>query len=272
MEQGALRFVHCVNTNIRVWRSGTRHGNSFVVFPDPPNLIDHHSNALQKLARYYDVYCIELPGFGYSSVSRQFSFSMPDYLAALSELFDKLGITKAHVEVSCLGALILLHMAKVYPHYFERLYLLQCCSVDASKTWLNTVDLLDIIKTPIIGQLFMKHLKSLVARNWYRAALGECHKDQYRAFVDPVIMAFRDGAQFQLADAYQQVLQLDGSTLEVPHDAMVIWGEDDRTHAASDKKSVLQHVPHADYITFPGCGHFPSLENMHDYLMLVQHD
>jgi pimeloyl-ACP methyl ester carboxylesterase len=128
-----------------------------------------------------------------------------------------------------------------------------------------------MIKTPVIGQLFMKYLKSMVARNWYRVALGECHKDQYRAYLDPVIMAFKDGAQFRLADAYQQVLQLDGSALEVPHDAIVIWGEDDRTHIGSDKKSVLRHVPHAQYVTFSGCGHFPSLEKMHDYLTLVQH-
>ncbi len=269
MKDVTFQFVDCGNSNIRVWRSKTRHKKNFVVFPDPPNLIEHHLAVLPQIAQQYNTFCVELPGFGYSKVNHRFSYSMPEYINVLTTLFNKLDIKRADVEVPCLGALILLYMAKASPSYFNQLYLLQCCSVDESKKWLNTVDLLNIIKTPFIGQLFMKTMKSMVARNWYRVALCDAHKNQYLAYLNPVLSAFKQGAQFRLADAYQQVLQLDGTSLSVPHDSTVIWGKNDITHAGSDMKSVLQHTPNANYIQFSTCGHFPSLEKTADYLNLV---
>lgn len=77
-----------------------------------------------------------------------------------------------------------------------------------------------IIKTPFTGQLFMKMMKTIVARHWYKVALCESNKD--KSYLKPILSAFKEGTLFQLADAYQQILRLDGTPLIIPHDALVI--------------------------------------------------
>jgi len=55
----------------------------------------------------------------------------------------------------------------------------------------------------------------------------------------------------------------------VTQETIVLWGGADRTHELSDAKSILQEVPHARWIQFPKCGHFPDLENPDAYLELL---
>ncbi len=147
MKNGTIQFLSSGNSQVRVWRSDTKHKKKFVVFPDPPNLIEHHSFVLDQLSKKYNVVCIELPGFGYSKVKAGFTYSMEEYVAILSFVFDTYKLKNVQAEVSCLGALIILHMAQASPHYFNKLYLLQCCSIGESKNWLNTVDLLNSART-----------------------------------------------------------------------------------------------------------------------------
>lgn len=35
------------------------------------------------------------------------------------------------------------------------------------------------------------------------------------------------------------------------------------------KNQIIEYVPNADYVELTGCGHFPSLEQRHNYLKLI---
>ncbi|MCA9623780.1 MAG: hypothetical protein KC731_32380, partial [Myxococcales bacterium] len=48
---------------------------TFVLAPDPPNVLEHHRATFEQLVEGGRVIGLELPGFGFSSLPKRFSFS-----------------------------------------------------------------------------------------------------------------------------------------------------------------------------------------------------
>ena len=42
---------------------------------------------------------------------------------------------------------------------------------------------------------------------------------------------------------------------------LIVWGMNDRAHRKSDKRSLLNIAPHAQYLEREGVGHFPEIED-----------
>lgn len=56
----------------------------------------------------------------------------------------------------------------------------------------------------------------------------------------------------------------------IEKETIVLWGAADSSHIQTDKKSFLAYVPHARWIEFEHCGHFPDLENQEEYIRLLK--
>ena len=69
----------------------------------------------------------------------------------------------------------------------------------------------------------------------------------------------------------QGLLREDASALQVAHTpCTMVWGGLDRSHCATDARSVLDCVPHAQIVHFGDCGHFPDLEQPKRYATLLR--
>ena len=78
--------------------------------------------------------------------------------------------------------------------------------------------------------------------------------------------AFARGACYCLASAFQAAArEMDPGLGSVRQPALVVWGEADRTHRRTDKRSILAYAPHADWAQFDAAGHFPDLEQPERY-------
>lgn len=268
--KGDFIALNTVVVRVLVRQRAGASAQTIVIVPDPPNLIEHHEEVVAMLSKEFKVVCLELPGFGFSHPSPRFNFTAEEQVSAIIELFEKLGVRNAILEMACLGAFIGLKVAERRPDLIRKLVLLQLPSYREAQRWSKRADLLGIIGTPWLGQLFMQLGSAAVTRHWYRAALAPAREqDLYRRYVSTTVDGFRRGACFCLASAYQTLQSRADFSIALRQEAVVVWGTEDRTHALTDRHSILREIPHARMVEFSGCGHFPSLEATERYLPIL---
>jgi pimeloyl-ACP methyl ester carboxylesterase len=267
-------FVRTDYADIRVLdtRRPGASAQTLVIVPDPPNVIEHVMPMVEAFAPDYRVVVFELPGFGHSYPNAGFRYDIAGQALAIEELFRRLDIRDAVLDMSCLGAYMGLMFAKERPARVRHLMLQQVPAFREAQAWARQADVGGIIRTPWIGQLFMRAMYRKVADHWYHSALPEHHDEhQHAHYAGPTFAALERGGCFCLGDAYQSLLAepaLPLSGLSSP--TTVVWGAADRTHDKTSHASVLQDVPHARFVEFAGCGHFPALEAPADYYPLLR--
>lgn len=257
-------FIRVGNAEIRVLVSSDPGAGlqTLVVVPDPPNVIEHLLPLIAEFSKHVRVVAFELPGFGYSYPDAGFKFDISSQTTTFEALFRYLNINNAVLDISCLGAYVGINFAHAYPERVHRLMLQQVPNFKEAQIWAQRADLWGLIRTPWIGQLFMRYLHKVVANHWYHSALPATHdEEKYQYFARPAIDALTHGGCFCLADAYQTLLAKSQFTLPVlKQEISIIWGGADKTHALTSRASLLKDLPKACFHEFSNCGHFPSLE------------
>ncbi|MCE2970473.1 MAG: alpha/beta hydrolase, partial [Burkholderiales bacterium] len=138
--------------------------------------------------------------------------------------------------------------------------------------WARRADVAGIIRTPWLGQLFMRAMYRKVAEHWYHSALPASRDARQHAhYTRPAFQALDRGGCFCLGDAYQSLLSEPGLPLAgLARPVTFVWGGADRTHDKTSHASALQDLPHAEFVEFAQCGHFPALEAPARYYPLLR--
>jgi pimeloyl-ACP methyl ester carboxylesterase len=234
-------------------------GSPTIVFvPDPPNVIEHYDELCELLSPLARVVCFEMPGFGFSFPPFGFQFTLEEQVATAADILCELALSPYALAFSCGSAYGALRLAVNSPNLVERLILIQAPSWPEERRWAARVDRGGLVRRPVVGQALLAVGKRRVARRWYRAALS--HQSQADKFIGPCLDAFDEGACFCLASGFQANFARDIGFAPVEQPVLVLWGLADRTHRHSDKSSVLQYAPHAQWVEFADAGHFPELE------------
>jgi pimeloyl-ACP methyl ester carboxylesterase len=240
---------------------------TMVIVPDPPNLIAHHRDVIERLARDFRVVCLELPGFGRSELRDGARFSLELQVEVMAGLLERLAVRHAILEMSCLGALVGLRLARLRPDLVERLVLAQVSTQEQMQAWAKGTDVCGLIHTPRVGQRLVSLGRRFIARHWYQAALPEGTDARTRQrYLRPTLQALREGGPFELASAYQ-ALQRSGALeySDIRQPTLLLWGRADRTHEGTSARPLLQALPRARLVELEGCGHFPTLEESGRY-------
>ncbi|WP_224248352.1 alpha/beta fold hydrolase [Hyalangium gracile] len=240
---------------------------TLVIVPDPPNLIEHHRDVIESLARDFRVICFELPGFGRSQLRNGARFSLELQVEVMAGVLERLAVRQAILEMSCLGALVGLRLARLRPELVERLVLAQVSTQERMRTWAKGTDVCGLIHTPRVGQALVSLGRRFIARHWYQAALPEGTDGRTRQrYLQPTLQALREGGDFELASAYQSLRRagaLDYGDIRQP--TLLLWGRADRTHEGASARDLLHALPRAELVELDGCGHFPTLEEAGRY-------
>jgi pimeloyl-ACP methyl ester carboxylesterase len=264
-------FVELERARVRAFVAGGG-ARTLVIVPDPPNLIEHHRESIERLAGSYRVICFELPGFGRSALLNGARFGFELQLQVMSEVLERLSARRVLLEMSCLGALVGLRLARRRPDLVDKLVLAQVSSLAQMQAWAKGTDVGNLIHTPGLGQTLVSLSKRFIARHWYRSALPEGASEQlYQQYLQPTLEAMREGGAFELASAYQAVRrEVEVDYAGIPQPTLLLWGQADRTHAASMPRALQQALPHARLVEYAGCGHFPTLEDVDRYVRTLK--
>lgn len=231
---------------------------TFVLTPDPPNVLEHHATSLGSLAQHGRAVGVELPGFGHSRPSPSFHFTIDENADLMLEALGKLGIERAVLVFPCLAGLIALEAARRAPDRVAAVVVAQTPSFEDALSWADRVDFRGLIGTPVAGQLLVRALRQPLARSWYRAALPR--QVDEKPYLDQALAAYASGADYSLASALQAIRRAEPPCGAIPVPVLSVWGSADRTHRPSDPSGALSLAPRGRLVFFDGAGHFPDLE------------
>jgi len=253
-----VRLVALPQAVLRVRMAGDGPA-TVVIVPDPPNVIEHYDGLIALLAPHLRVVCCEAPGFGFSRPTRDFDFGLASQTATLAALLSRLALGPCVLAFPCFAGLIAVRLATDHPELVSGLVLVQTAAWAEELGWVRRVDARGLLQTRWLGQLVMSLGKRRVARGWYRAALPRGADPA--PFLTPALAAFARGGAYCLASAFQAACRMAEPRLgPVRQPALVIWGDADRTHRRTDKRSILAYAPQARWVQFEAAGHFPDLE------------
>jgi len=254
-----IRFMELRTASIR-YRIAGEEGPVLAICPDPPVVIEHYDELVQRLSRRFRVLLFELPGFGFSIPRISLSLHANKVVVEIAEFLRRLEMAPYILSFPCVAGLTAVHLAHAYPRLVEALVLVQTPDKADAIRWKHGRDPHGILRTPFVGQVALNLLKRKRMRRWFSAALADkSETDRYASLSES---AFDHGACFCLASAFQQYLteaMPEFSAISQP--ALVIWGGQDRTHGATDKTSTLGFAPEAELKLFEKAGHFPDLED-----------
>jgi pimeloyl-ACP methyl ester carboxylesterase len=240
---------------------------TLIIVPDPPNLIEHHNEVIERLARDFRVICFELPGFGRSELRDGARFSLELQVEVMTGVLERLAVRHAILEMSCLGALVGMRLARQRPDLVERLVLAQVSTQAQMQSWARGTDVCGLIHTPRVGQALVSLGRRFIARHWYQVALPEGTNVRIRQrYLQPTLQSLREGGPFDLASAYQSLqrsAELEYGAIRQP--TLLLWGRADRTHEDTQPSALLHALPNAELVELEGCGHFPTLEEAGRY-------
>ena len=254
------RFVDAAGARVRVRDVGS--GPLAVVFaPDPPNTLEHHDEAFERLSRHVRVVGLELPGFGFSVPPAGYTFSVAEHRDVVLAVLDALKVERAVLALSCVAGLVSVAAAVHRPERVAGIAAIQSPDLDGALAWAERVDRRGLVRTPVLGQLMVRLNRRRLADSWYRAAAGA--PDRVEPLLRVALDAYDSGAAYSLASGLQglpgiESEQVLGTLNDLP--AAAIWGQRDRTHRRTDRAGQSRYLPRLQVIEIEDAGHFPELE------------
>ncbi|MFP4321454.1 MAG: alpha/beta fold hydrolase [Anaerolineales bacterium] len=209
----------------------------------------------------YDVYALDLAGFGLSEKGLNLDLSHEAQAARVVALMDARRIPHAHIVAHDMGGNIALHLAQRYPDRVQSLALLAPALIYEPTTtvpaWVLQTDV-----TQRWARLFIRwimpasteiNLRSAAERD--EIVTPQLVEDYQRAYHTPGW----DLALLALArDNSQSALPLPLQDTRTP--SLIVWGAEDGWIAPQTATQIAADLPHAQRVMLPGVGHLPMLE------------
>ena len=254
------RFVEVLGCRLRTQSLGQ--GTLAIVFvPDPPNVLEHHAEAFARLAPEIRVVGIELPGFGFSTPSASFRYTIRENAEVLLATLGELGVERAVLSLSCVAGLISVAAAQLAGNRVAGIVAIQTADLEGALRWSHRVDPKRIVRTPWVGQAFVRLNRRRIAKGWYDAVVAD--PSQRPHYLSTATDAFSAGARYALASGLQGLAKTDEGTVLQPAlslPAMAVWGTEDRTHRRTDRAGLRRYLPKIEVVELDRAGHFPELE------------
>jgi len=237
-----IRFVPTSGGEVRL-RHQPGPGPRMLVGADGPDCIEHHDDLLAALQDVADVIVYEPPGTGGSLPGPGFSHRIDEHARVVEEVVVATGGPR-HLVMPCWLGFV---AGRVDPRHIASLTLPQTPTWTDMGRWADRVDPRRVLRTPVLGQLFVALWRRPVIEGWYHASVG--HREQLPHAVSTAQEVLASGGCFGLASLVQA---LQSEAPERPSQGIVLWGERDRTHRSTD--------PGPDAHRFVDAGHRPHLE------------
>jgi pimeloyl-ACP methyl ester carboxylesterase len=253
---------------LRVRDEGTA-GDPIVFVCDTPVFIEHYDRLFSLLTPTMRVVCLELPGMGFSMPRGDYRFSLQEQARAVVAALDALQLRACTLAFACVGAYLAPLIGEWRPDLVRRAILIQAPSWQQESLWARRIDFrgAGIVAIPYVGQSVVRAFRTRIARRWFEKALapGRAHP-----FITVAEAAFAGGASWALGSLVQSYFgdaEPNLRPLRVP--TLALWGELDRTHRDTDKRSVLSLAPDAHITTLKTAGHCPELEEPERFCELL---
>ncbi|HXC62034.1 MAG TPA: alpha/beta hydrolase [Nitrospiria bacterium] len=213
---------------------------------------------LGSLARNYQVYALDLIGFGQSEKARP-AYAVEDHVNCLLNFMNHLQIEKASLIGHSMGGLIALDFRLTHPGMVEKIILVDSIALPNSKPSFTE----RLLCLPVLGELFMIFRSKLILRKfvskefYYRPELVT---DEMR---DPLMQADR-AAVLKLTRTIPSTNRREAMKgIKAP--TLILWGDQDRAIPRAHALLLQQLIPKSQYRILKETGHHPQIEASEEF-------
>ncbi len=211
---------------------------------------------------------MDLPGYGGSAARPATGHFFTVAASALAGLLDELGVTKTHIVGNSLGGGTALRFALDYPDRVGRLVLMGpgglTLNVLAPDPTEGVRRLMEFAAPPGPSREKMAAFLKIMVHD-QRLVTDELIEERFAVASRPEAMAGMAamGASFFGEHAEDGMLWREAH--RVKHEALLIWGREDRVNPLDGALIALKQLKRAQLHVFGGCGHWAQLEKFDEF-------
>jgi pimeloyl-ACP methyl ester carboxylesterase len=250
------RLVQTADANLRIRDSGGSR-QALVFLCDPPVTVEAYDELIDAFQPEFRVLVVELPCFGFSSVSSTAALSFDGAVRAVEAAISSLELDLVVLFGPCICGFIVAEIAARGTLPVGGVVLMQTPDKAGMVSWVERMDPKGLLRIPLLGQCVVRFSARRISALWLRYATAKSF--DARRLIDTVDNTLAQGGGYPLATMLQLWSKgTKNAGLNIP--ALVIWGKQDRSHADTDPQCTQKHAPDAKMMEFPDCGHFTELE------------
>lgn len=203
---------------------------------------------LNHLRSRFEVYAVDLPGFGRSSIPPGV-WGVEEYADMVYRFLRELKIDKAHIVAHSFGGRVAIVLSALHPEVVDKLVLVNSAGLIPKRSFKYYIKVYSFKLLKRIYTLLGKDLEPLYERYGskdYKEA-GEL-----RAIFKRIVNQ----------DLRKYLPMIKAETL-------LVWGDQDRETPLYFGKVMEREIPNAKLVVFEGAGHFSYLDRLTDFNLLV---
>ncbi len=208
--------------------------------------------SIAPLAKYFHVIAPDIVGFGESD-KPDAPYDRPYFAAWLKDFIQKLGLSKVHLVGLSQGGAIALQFAHDYPDMIDKLVLVDTGGMTREKPPL----------LPFLSMLGMTLFPSALTNRFFSRylLLSPANRDPDHASYSIEVLKRKDGKKFFTQGRGSAVSAMSEPFLgNIPHETLVIWGEDDRLFPIEQAMDAIKMLPKATLYQIKNAGHLPLMD------------
>lgn len=216
------------------------------------------------LSEKYRVIAPDMQGFGFTERQPSDVYSMNNWVRQTIDLFDALGIKKAHLVGNSFGGALALSMAIKYPERIEKLVLMGSMGVSFPITYG-----LDRVWGYEPSPANMEELLELFTYD-HSFATPELIQTRYESSIQP---GFHESFSSMFPAPRQKGVEAMAGNAhyirDIQNETLIIHGREDRVIPLENSLTLLRMIKNAQLHVFGKCGHWTQIEHSAEFAELV---
>lgn len=228
------------------------------------------------LARDFQVYAVDLLGFGFSDKPSTAPYSADLYVDLITDFIREVAGHPVNVVASSLGAAYAIRVADEHPELVKSMVLNAPTSVDKLNTrpGMAGAAFYGLLQSPVLGTSFYNVMASERSiRDYARKHLFYDHRRvTNRVVANFYATSHQQGAQHAIAAFLSGYLNTDTQAAfsRLSQQVMLIWGKQNQTTPLSRAVALLEANPRASLEVFDYCRMMPEQEHPEKFNALVR--
>lgn len=217
-----------------------------------------------KLSEDFRVIAPDLQGFGFTERTNSDVYNMNNWVQQAIDLFDALGIEKAHLVGNSFGGALALSLAIKYPERIEKLVLMGSMGVSFPITYG-----LDQVWGYEPSEANMEELLELFTYD-HSFATPDLIKTRYESSIQP---GFQESFSAMFPVPRQKSVESMAGNQQyirdIQNETLIVHGRDDRVIPLETSLQLLQLIKNSQLHVFGKCGHWTQIEHAQGFAKLV---
>ncbi len=235
---------------------------TLAILPDGPATIESYDAFVETLKDRFNIILLELPGFGFSFPKDPDALRFEDSAQILCKALADCASGDVILVGPCVQGLVAARMAEIDPETISALIICQTGDFAEEQKWSGpALDPKGLLRIPFAGQVGFRLHREKATIDWWTPSVAGPKLD-VENFQLEARKVQQSGCCYALASQVQAWLSGENEPEMAPSvPTAVIWGMADKSHANTDRRSVLRYTPDASYEEIDDLGHFPDLED-----------